>query len=244
MARKLAVIAVTGIALSLVLVGTAAVIDGPKLAGSDWRGFRMAFSGCRPVSGATATRREFDWTGRDEIRIGVPGKAHYRRGEGDKVIVTGDPGMITHVEVEGGKIELDCGGFDHDGVDITLPGREFRSFRVSGAADLDAEGLDQDRIELDISGAGRIRASGRVRQAEVDVSGAGHAYLGRLAVEDVEMEVSGAGRGEIAPRERAVLEVSGAGKITLLTDPRMLDTRVSGAGRIDHRAGSTETDGI
>lgn len=234
MPRKTIIIAITGIATSIVLLSAAAVIDGPKLANTDWRRFNIGFHQCKPVPGALARSRSLDWLGGNEVRVSLPANVHYRRGEGDRLVISGDPQAVAHVEVEeSGRIHMDCDSWESR-VDVTLPGREFRSFRISGSGDLDLNDLDQRSVELRISGSGSIQASGKVDDAKVRISGSGDARLGGLAVQDMDLEVSGSGNAEIAPKDRARLKVSGSGDIRLLTDPKSLDTRVSGSGRIVH----------
>jgi hypothetical protein len=233
MPSKTAIIAITGIAASIVLLSAAAVVDGPKLATTDWRRFNFSFHQCKPVPGATANMRSLDWRGGNQVRVSLPANVHYRRGEGDRLVISGDPQTVAQVDVEDGRIRLDCDNADGR-LEITLPGREFRSFRVSGSANLDLSDLDQASVELRISGSGSIRANGKVEDARVRISGSGDAQLGQLTAKDIDLEVSGSGNAEIAPQDRARLKVSGSGDIRLLTDPRSLDTRVSGSGRIIH----------
>jgi hypothetical protein len=50
------------------------------------------------------------------------------------------------------------------------------------------------------------------------------------------VEVSGSADAIIAPTESAQLEISGSGDVRLLTNPKSLETDITGAGRVTQGA--------
>lgn len=255
MPRKLAVIAVAGLAVGVVCLGAAAVVEAPHWSEQDWRNLAATLDGldaCKPVPGATAGIRQLEWPGEDRITLSVPGEVHYRPGIGETITASGDPDIIAHLRVRHRTLELDCnGGFHDPKLDITLPGREFRSFKVAGSGKLDLDQIDQpsldlsvagsgtirvngkaDRMKFKIAGSGTVQASGSVDSLKLSIAGSGDARLGQLAAKSADIEIAGSGDAEIAPQDQAMIKIAGSGDVRLLTDPRIVDTKISGSGRI------------
>jgi hypothetical protein len=255
MPRKLTVIAIAGLGACIVCLGAAAVVEVPRWSQRDWDNLSIRLGGldaCRPVPGATSTSRSLAWTGGDAIRLAVPGTVHYRPGDGDTIRASGDPEILAHLRVRHRTLGLDCQtGFHDSRLDVTLPGRPFRSFTLAGSGHLMLEGIDQprldmivagsgtidadgkaDRMKIRIAGSGTVTASGEAKSLELAIAGSGDARLGKLAATDADIDIAGSGDAEIAPQERADVKIAGSGDVRLFTEPKTLDTRIFGSGRI------------
>jgi len=243
MPRKLAVIATTGLVICVACLGAAAVIDAPH-----WHGHGLGaeifhlgdFESCRSEAqsepGATANRRELAWDNSDKISIAVPANVHYRPGTGETISITGDPESIAHLRVRHHVIEQDCDGDQDEKVDITLPGRPFRSFTLAGSGTVDLDQLDQPALEMVLAGSGTMKASGKADTVKVTIAGSGDAHLGELAAKTVRLVIAGSGNAEIAPLDEAKIEIAGSGDVRLLTEPKKVDSNIFGSGRIIHAA--------
>ena len=71
----------------------------------------------------------------------------------------------------------------------------------------------------------------------IGISGSGRADFGEMTSRMAKVKISGHGIVDIAPVDEAAIDVSGSGDVTLHSDPRKLETDVSGSGRI-HRVSS------
>jgi len=91
---------------------------------------------------------------------------------------------------------------------------------------------DQDTLEIDLGGAGRVTAAGKTRRVVLDISGTGAADLTALEVEEAEVDLSGAGKATLGPKSSARIDVSGIGEIELTRRPARLEQNISGAGRV------------
>jgi hypothetical protein len=114
-----------------------------------------------------------------------------------------------------------------------------KRFSLEGDESLTIAGLDQDELDLDISGHGDVKAAGTARSARVDISGNGDVDLAKLTARDADVDINGAGRATLAPTGAANLHISGSGEIDLLSRPASLSSDVSGSGRIVQKAGAT-----
>ena len=92
--------------------------------------------------------------------------------------------------------------------------------------------LDQDRLTLRLSGAGKVGGEGRLDELDVSISGAGEASFGELAVGRARVTLSGVGEAEIAPSQEADITISGIGNVRLNARPARLIQHISGLGNI------------
>ena len=185
------------------------------------------------------SERRWAWNGGDTVDIAVPATVHFRSGEGDEVIARGSPYAISHIEVGGGRITLNCrGSVGSRDIDITLPGHAFRHVGISGSGNVVMENVNQPDLTLRISGSGTLRAQGTSDHVTVKISGAGRARLADLVMKQLTVDISGSGNIEAAPKDVADIKVSGSGNVKLLSHPSQLRSHVTGSGRITQAEGS------
>jgi hypothetical protein len=115
-------------------------------------------------------------------------------------------------------------------VEVTLP--KLASLHISGAGDINYLNVEQDELNLDVSGVGTITVAGTVNRLEADVSGAGNISAYRLFATHARLRVSGAGNIKATATASVVARVSGVGNIKIKGNPKERDTDVSGMGRI------------
>ena len=194
MVHKLATIAVIGLATSAVCMGAAAAIGGPSF-GEGFEGIFDSRPRCQALTDATAASREMDWEGGDHVTLAILGQANYTPGTDDKMHASGDPQVLTHLRVRGGKIELDCRGWRDRtrNLTITLPGREFREFTTAGGGRLVLDKLNQSEAEITIAGAGNVKANGRIDNLEMTIAGSGDADFNQLTAREAEFGIAGSG---------------------------------------------------
>jgi hypothetical protein len=240
MVHKLAIVAIVGITVSAVCLGAGGALEGRDF-GRDFTsggGFAALFDGDRPrceaVSGGDViTSRDLDWDGSDHVGLSIPGHATYTPGSDDRLHVSGDAALVSHVRVRDGRVELDCRGW-HRGsnLTVTLPGREFNRFGIAGSGDLWLNKLNQERVKLAIAGSGSIKADGKVENAEVHIAGSGDINIGQVKAAVVSVHIAGSGNTDIAPSEEADIHIAGSGDVNLHTNPKKLETHIAGSGRI------------
>ena len=266
MRTKLAIIAVSGFAISAVCLGGALALGGNAIGNAvfDVGGFDLPRCDTMGRPSATANIRSLPWDNSDRAAIALPADTHYQAGSGDQLVVKGDPAIVSHIRVRNGVVGLDCHGGSFfgrsDRVDVTLPGkRTFRTFEVMGTGTMDISGLSQpevalkvagsgsitadakvQKIALDVSGDGTVEAKGQTDKLTVDVSGSGKIRAGDLQTNDANLDVSGLGHIEVAPAGALNVDLSGAGTIYLKKEPRSIQSDISGAGRIVHPDGESQ----
>jgi hypothetical protein len=223
MAKSLTVLAVGGLAISVVCL---------SLAGS----FRSFGGSCpaNPKGDDTATSRTFAWEAGDSVQIDIPADVHYQPGPSRDVTVRGAAEMLQHVRVEDGVIAFDCNwaGRSSSVLDVTLPGSAMRSFTINGSGRLFLDNIKQDELKIAIHGRGDVHGNGEAERLVLTIAGAGDADLGGLSVKRLRTVIAGSGDADVSPHDQADFVIAGSGNVRLHTQPKHLSSKVMGSGRV------------
>lgn len=239
--NKLALVALTGITVSAVCLGAGGALEGRNFHRDLPDGGLISLFSDKPrceAGGATATSRSLAWDGSDEVSLRIPGRAIYTPGSDDQIHVSGNPGLVAHVRVRDGRVELDCRNWrgDTEGFTVTLPGREFRKFGIAGSGNLTLNRLNQERLNLSIAGSGSIKADGKLDSADLHIAGSGDINVAQVTAQVVKVHIAGSGNTDIAPSEEADIHIAGSGDVNLRSNPKKLETHIAGSGRIHNMA--------
>lgn len=118
---------------------------------------------------------------------------------------------------------------------IEITTQELTSIDCSGANDIDVIGINTDKFEVELSGAGSINLEGNVDKFYGDLSGAGNINAKSLFANKVYISVSGAANAKVFAKEYLDASVSGVGSIDYYGDPQNTKTNVSGVGSITRK---------
>jgi hypothetical protein len=240
MRTKLAMIALSGFTVAAVCLGGAFALDSGKLKDSLISFGDFDLPRCDLSPAGQSASRSLAWDGSDSAGVAVPANVHYRRGQGDQVVVSGDSALVSHVQIVDGSVRLDCRprGLNGTRLEVTLPGREFNSFSLAGVGEMTLENIDQRDLALHVAGVGNIAANGKVQSLELHVAGAGDAKLAGLAADRVAVHVAGSSQIDVAPKDDLNVHIAGSGTVTLHSEPHSIETHIAGSGRIVHPDGS------
>ncbi|MFO7666619.1 MAG: head GIN domain-containing protein [Desulfobacterales bacterium] len=103
---------------------------------------------------------------------------------------------------------------------------------VSGAVDLSISGVDNNNLDIDVDGAGDIKAAGKTKNFKINLSGSGDVKAKELKAENVEVLVNGAGNAVVYASRKLKAEINGAGDISYYGNPKDVTEDISGAGDI------------
>ncbi len=122
------------------------------------------------VSGGQQVILPFSSSG--SLTIDIPASVHYQPGGKAEAVITGDPALLDHVRIEGGRLSMDCNpGWSNAKFDVSLSGPLVTDWRVRGSGDAEvAAAADAD---ISISGSGNIELYGHpvLRRSEIRGSG-------------------------------------------------------------------------
>lgn len=203
--------------------------------------------------------RELAWAGSPTLTISVPAEVTYTQGPAAKITASGGSAVLDELVVTNDEVKLKEGcdfswdfafGGKKNGVHysretcnslfnnhgpplrITITGPSTEAFKVNGAAKLDIQSYDRPKLKLDVSGAAKLTAAGKVKTLDADLSGATEADLAELDVTDASLDISGVGHAKLKATGDVSVDISGAGAVELLAKPAQLHQQISGAGHI------------
>lgn len=187
----------------------------------------------RDPSSRQPGRWEWAWDGSDGLGVGIGATVRYVPTGPARIVITGPEESLQQLEVGQGQIRWcdTCRGSKK--LEVVVSGVRLRSVAVHGSGgDVQLGRLDQDRLNLAISGTGRASAEGRIDRVDLSISGSGDADLGRATVQRANIHISGSGNAAITPREEANVHVSGSGNVRMAASPPRLRQAVSGSGGV------------
>jgi hypothetical protein len=148
------------------------------------------------------------------------------------VSLEGPAALLDKITIKDGRIDFDGSRWKGGALKVVIEAPGVTRFEMGGVQDLKITGYDQDTLEVSLSGAGRVTATGKARKASLDISGTGAANLAALEIEEAEVDLSGAGKATLGPKQSAKINVSGIGEVELTRRPAQLEQNISGAGRV------------
>jgi hypothetical protein len=203
-----------------------------------------------------------DFTDFDSLDIGSAFDVEVNQGSSYSVVIRIDDNLEDYLDVEqrGGEVRI---GLDPNNnyaydtitieVEITMP--ELMAIDISGASRAVLSGFSSNSdVQVDVSGASRLRGDIAAGSVRMDVSGAGNVELSGSG-SDLDIEASGgssidltdfpvgdtsvnaSGASLVAVNTNGTLNVdaSGASRVEYLGDPTLGSIELSGASTIDER---------
>ncbi|MBB3612650.1 DUF2807 domain-containing protein [Rhizobium sp. BK602] len=231
MTGKLAFVATTGLIGAVVLLAL-----GIGLSGQDWADARYLWgampSTCAP---AASSKQEITlpFTASDSLAIDLPASVRYQPGDKAEAIVSGDPDLVDHVRLQGGRLDLDCDpGRSSSRLEVSLSGPAITDWKLIGSGDLTLSQLNQPQLRLSIRGSGNVAASGAADTVGLEISGSGAARLKELAAQSARIDVHGSGDVQVTAKADADVSISGSGNVELFGRPVVRRSQIRGSGSI------------
>lgn len=228
---KLATVATTGLIGAIVFLALGVGLSGPNWARpAHWWGAMQ--SDC----GSAASEKQqiiLPFSSDGSLSIDIPASVHYQPGGKAEAVVSGDPALLDHVKLEGGRLRLDCDAGDLSSrFQVSLSGPIVSDWKVRGSGDLFLSQLDQPELRLSISGSGSVTAAGSAHTVDLNISGSGSARLQDLIAQSARIDIRGSGDAKVAAQTDADVSISGSGDVELFGHPVLRRSEIRGSGRI------------
>lgn len=101
-----------------------------------------------------------------------------------------------------------------------------------GATSFDIAALSGRRVEIELTGASKIKAKGHADNLVVTLNGASNANLREVPATNVTVEANGASQATVRPASKLQATATGASTINYVGRPAMLQKSASGASTI------------
>ena len=197
--------------------------------GCDWKGIRgngNIKTEARPVTAFTRVEAGGFYT--LEWHPGAPSCS-----------ITTDENLLSHIKtnMEGDilKIEIDGTISPTRGIKIAITSPSLAGVSLSGAVELNASQISGGTFALETSGATKVTLAGKVNRLLASLTGASKLKAADLLAEDVELSVTGAGKADVTASNLLRASITGAGKVSYGGQPKSVERKISGAGKISPR---------
>lgn len=237
MTKKLLVVAASGLVLAILLLSIAWAIGGKDMIAAiqhgGWHHHNWNYNVGDDDHDQTSTR-SLPFDPAVPLIVDAPVDLHFVRGEHPGMTINGPARLVSAVRWENGRLSMsETSGWSHRSLNIDIVAPRLPPLTLAGAGDVSLKDLDQDELQLKLSGAGDFDVSGKVRTVTIANSGAGSVDLGKLNATDAAISLSGIGSVDLAATGKVNVSVSGAGSVTLHRKPAELTSQISGIGSVD-----------
>ena len=239
MTRKLLVVAASGLVLAILLLSAAWAIGGQAMLSAMHHGGWHFTDGRYILNGddddhGPRTTRSLAFDPAVPLTLDAPFDLHFTRGDHPGMTVSGPTDLVNAVRWENGRLSLSATPmWTHGSLDVAIVAPTLPPLTLAGAGDVSLDNLAQAVLRIDLSGAGNIDASGKVKNVSVTSSGAGNVDLEHLDATDATVDASGMGNLDLNASGKVNVTMSGAGNLSLHRRPAELTSHLSGVGSID-----------
>lgn len=153
--------------------------------------------------------------------------------------LTTDENLLSHIRtsMEGSQLKIDMDGpiAPSEGIKIVVTSPSLNTAELSGAVEFTAKPLSGAKFTIETSGAAKITLSGKVGRLLANLTGASKLEAADLPADDVELSVTGAGKADVTAANSLRAAITGAGKVTYGGNPKSVEKKITGAGKIEPR---------
>jgi Putative auto-transporter adhesin, head GIN domain len=175
----------------------------------------------------------------DSLEVSCNGsiQAHTQGQEG--LEISGDDNIIPLIttEVNNGILYIRSSKEynSRDKLVIVVSAPDLKKFVFSGAGKADLSDVKNDRVEIALTGAGSLTASGETKEADITLSGAGSVDTKNLHAVNAKVNSTGIGSVEIYVTGQLDAKTSGIGEINYYGSPKIVNKQAGGIGKINER---------
>jgi len=105
---------------------------------------------------------------------------------------------------------------------------------VLGAGHIDIKGINNDKFEIDASGAPSISVAGTTKVVDIDTTGAGKIDTYNLHETRAVVDSRGVSKVDVDVSEQLDVKIAGPSKVTYKGDP-VVNKTINGPGKVERR---------
>jgi hypothetical protein len=159
-------------------------------------------------------------------------------GKAQSVLVSGNAEFLAQLktEVVDGELRVSIKNHKFNGslgdpkITVTVPA--LTRFAVAGAGAATLTHVSGDSLSIEYSGAGSLKADGKVKNLKLEIAGVGSIDTRHLIAEKVRVDVGGVGNVQVYASDTLDADVGGVGSLTYYGNPRTVHKSAGGIGSI------------
>jgi hypothetical protein len=118
-----------------------------------------------------------------------------------------------------------------EGVEVAVATPALVGISMSGGSQGRMEGLDAERLEIELSGGAGMTATGTVTSVALNMTGGSRASLENLTATTITLDLSGGATATVQASDRVSGSASGGSRVSVLGDAQ-LNVEASGGGEV------------
>jgi hypothetical protein len=195
-------------------------------------------SGDKTNDASNVTRESRNVSGFEEVELQGVGNLSIQQTGSESLSVEAEAGVLPKIRTKVVKDRLIIGPKPNSSIHTTEPisykvtVKDLNALEVSGAGNVDGEGISTDELTITISGSGDVKMSGEADSQQLDISGSGNYQAEDLKSKEVRIDIGGSGSAIVNVSGQLDAEVSGIGSVEYIGDPTV-NQDVSGVGRVN-----------
>lgn len=117
------------------------------------------------------------------------------------------------------------------GVLVKATVADIKGLVLNGAGEATLKGVNNDRLQITVSGASEVTADGRTSNLQIAVAGAGDIQTAALQARNVSVDIAGAGSADVNASDNLNVSIAGAGDVRYTGNPKITKA-IAGAGSL------------
>jgi hypothetical protein len=175
----------------------------------------------------------------DSLEVSCHGSIQVHTQGQEGLEISGDDNIIPLITTEVNKgilyIRSSKEYNSRDKLVITVSAPDLKKFVFSGAGEANLSNVKNDRVEIALTGAGSLTASGETKEADIALSGAGSVDAKNLHAVNAKVNSTGVGSVEVYVTGQLDAKSSGIGEINYYGSPKIVNRQAGVIGKINER---------
>ena len=199
--------------------------------------FNASFGGVRGSGNVQTQKREV--SDFNKIEVGGVFEVEITAQKDFSVVVEADDNLLelikTDVNGDTLEIEFEKRVSTRNTPRLRISAPDIEGLDLSGASKVTLVNLNNESLQLDSSGASKIKVEGITKNFTVEMSGASRLDAENLQSENVSVDSSGASSATVFVTEELKADLSGASKVVYSGNPKNLEKKTSGASCVKQK---------
>lgn len=159
----------------------------------------------------------------DQIQVSGAFDLFLEAGEKQQLMVVADENLLPYITttVSGRvlKVSTSRSVCTANSMEIRLSVGRLNYISADGSSDFQIKGIDEKRLQLQLSGANELSIAGETDNLEVELSGASDLDAAKLRAKKAKLVVTGSAEAKVNASETLDVDISGVGEIYYLGSP-------------------------
>lgn len=175
----------------------------------------------------------------DSLDVGCPGTIQVKSQAQGSLEIRGDDNIVPLITTEVKNNTLVIRSTEtyspKDKLEIVISTPDLKKFVFAGAGEANLANIKNDKLEIVMSGAGSVSASGETKDADITLSGAGSVDAKNLHAVDARVNSTGVGSVDIYATGQLDASAVGVGEINYYGKPKSVNKKATGMGSINEK---------